>query len=138
MRIGLWAPFVSRAAAAAALAMLGACAVVPPEAPTHRLSAAAVAAVRLDPAAAVAALNAYRKGKGLEPVRLDPALSGMAERQAKAMAGGETFCRTTSPAQFPARLAASGIDDVEGRREPRRRLHEPCRSDDRLAQILRP
>ncbi len=102
--------FVSRAAAAAALAMLGACAAVPPESrPAHRLSAGAIAAVRLDPAAAVTALNAYRASKGLKPVRLDPALAAMAERQATAMAAGNVLSHDAAGA-FPARLAAGGID----------------------------
>ena len=53
---------------------LASCASLPPESgSTHRLSAKAIASVRLDPAAAAAALNAYRAGKGLGPVRLDPA-----------------------------------------------------------------
>jgi len=69
----------------AALALAG-CASAPEPRRAHPYSAAEVAAVRLDPAAAVAALNAYRTGKGLKPVRFDPALSTMAERQAKAMA----------------------------------------------------
>ena len=90
--------------------MLAACAAVPPESrPAHRLSAGAIAAVRLDPAAAAAALNAYRAGKGLKPVRLDPALAAMAERQAMAMAAGNVLSHDVAGA-FPARLAASGID----------------------------
>jgi uncharacterized protein YkwD len=101
--------FVSRAAAAAALAMLGACAAVPPESrPAHRLSAG-IAAVRLDPAAAATALNAYRAGRGLKPVRLDPALAAMAERQAKAMAAGNVLSHDVAGG-FPARLEQSGVD----------------------------
>jgi len=92
------------------LLALAACASVPPESgSTHRLSAQAIAAVRLDPAAAVAALNAYRAGKGLKPVLLDPALAAMAERQAKAMAAGNVLSHDVA-GPFPARLTESGID----------------------------
>ncbi len=93
----------------AALAVAG-CAAEPPESRlVHAHSAAAIAAVRLDPAAALADLNAYRAGKGLKPVRLDPALAAMAERQAKAMAAGNVLSHDVAGA-FPARLAQSGID----------------------------
>ena len=95
-------------AALAALALAG-CAAEPPEPRLARHSAAAIAAVRLDPAAAVVALNAYRAGKGLKPVRLDPALTAMADAQAKAMASGNVLSHDVAGA-FPARLAASGID----------------------------
>jgi uncharacterized protein YkwD len=92
----------------AALGLAG-CAAEPPEPRLAHHSAAAIAAVRLDSAAAVAALNAYRAGKGLKPVRLDPALTAMADAQAKAMAAGNALSHDVAGA-FPARLAASGID----------------------------
>jgi uncharacterized protein YkwD len=92
----------------AALSLAG-CAAEPPEPRFARISAAALAAVRLEPAAAVAALNAYRAGKGLRPMRLDPALTAMAEAQAKAMAAGNVLSHDVAGA-FPARLAANGID----------------------------
>jgi len=92
----------------AAFALAG-CATEPPEPRLAHHSAAAIAAVRLDPAAAAAALNAYRAGKGLQPVRLDPALTAMADRQAKAMAAGNVLSHDVAGA-FPARLAGSGID----------------------------
>jgi len=91
-----------------ALALAG-CAAEPPEPRLAHHSAAAIAAVRLDPAAAAAALNAYRAGKGLKPVRLDPALTAMADAQAKAMAAGNVLSHDVAGA-FPARLAESGID----------------------------
>ena len=93
----------------AALALAD-CAAEPPEPRlAHAHSAQAIAAVRLDPAAAAAALNAYRAGKGLKPVRLDPALTAMADAQAKAMAAGNVLAHDVA-GLFPARLAASGID----------------------------
>ncbi len=91
------------------LALAGCAAESPEPRLTHARSAAAIAAVRLDPAAAVAALNTYRAGKGLRPVRLDPALTAMAERQAKAMATGNVLSHGVAGA-FPTRLAESGID----------------------------
>ena len=89
--------------------VLAGCATEPPAPRLSRHSAAAIAAVRLDPAAAVVALNAYRAEKGLKPVRLDPALTAMADAQAKAMAAGNVLSHDVAGA-FPARLAASGID----------------------------
>jgi hypothetical protein len=44
-----------------------------------------IAAVHVDPAAAAAMLTAYRAAHGLGAVRLDPALTAMAQRQADAM-----------------------------------------------------
>ncbi len=92
----------------ASLALAG-CAGEPEPRLTHRLSPQAIAAVRLDPNAAVSALNAYRASKGLKTVRLDPAMTAMAERQAKAMATGNVLSHDVAGA-FPARLAESGID----------------------------
>ena len=92
----------------AALALAG-CAAEPPEPRLSHRSAAAIAAVRLDPAAAVAALNAYRAEKGLKPVKLDPALTAMADAQAKAMAAGNVLSHEVAGA-FPSRLAAHRVD----------------------------
>lgn len=88
---------------------LAGCAAEAPEPRFARISAAALAAVRLELAAAVAALNAYRAGKGLRPMRLDPALTAMAEAQVKAMAAGNLLSHDVAGA-FSARLAANGID----------------------------
>lgn len=93
----------------AAFALVG-CAAEPPEPRlAHPHSAAAIAALRLDPAAAAAALNVYRAGKGLKPVRLDAALTAMADAQAKAMAARNVLSHDVAGV-FPARLAANGID----------------------------
>ena len=69
----------------------------------------ALAAVHVDPAGAAAMLNAYRKSKGLGPVRLDPALSAMAQRQADAMVAANALSHDVAGG-FAARLAAAGID----------------------------
>jgi hypothetical protein len=96
---------------AAALALVGCAAGI--EEPQRRVwSAKDLAAVRLDPAAAAADLNAYRAAKGLPPIRLDPALSAMAERQAKAMASAGAISHDAA-GSFQSRLAASGIDATE-------------------------
>jgi uncharacterized protein YkwD len=71
-----------------------------------------LAAVRLDPQAVVASLNAYRASHGLGPVRLDPALTAMAQRQADAMVAGNALSHTVG-GTFQARLAASRIDASE-------------------------
>jgi len=96
----------------AALAVAG-CAADPPEPGfKHAYSTAAISAVRLDPAAATAAINTYRAGKGLRPVRIDPALTAMAERQAKAMAASGALSHEVA-GSFSSRLAGSGIDTTE-------------------------
>ncbi len=71
-----------------------------------------VAAVRLDPAAAAAALSAYRASHGLGPVRLDPALSAMAQRQADAMVAANALSHNAAGG-FSTRLASAGIDTSE-------------------------
>ncbi len=72
----------------------------------------AVAAVHVDPAAAAAALNAYRASRGLGAVRLDPALTAMAQRQADAMVAADALSHDV-PGSFPSRLAGAGVDTTE-------------------------
>jgi uncharacterized protein YkwD len=98
-------------AAGLALLTLGACASAPPE-PRLVHARSALASVRLDPAAATAELNAYRASKGVHPVRLDPALSAMAETQAKAMAVGDAVSHDVA-GSFRSRLTASRINATE-------------------------
>jgi len=64
--------------------------------------------VHLDPAAAEAAINAYRASHGLKPLRLDPTLTTMAQRQADAMVAGDALSHTVG-GPFTTRLAAAGI-----------------------------
>jgi uncharacterized protein YkwD len=54
-----------------------------------------------------------RAEKGLKPVRLDPALTAMAERQAQALAASGTISHDVASA-FSSRLAASGINAAAG------------------------
>lgn len=68
-----------------------------------------LATVRADPAEAVRILNAYRTGKGLGPVRLDPALTAMAQRQSDAMAAGDSLSHDAA-GSFTSRIAAAGLD----------------------------
>ena len=89
------------------------CAVGPEPGPVYRPAATALAKVRLDPVAATAKLNAYRAEEGLNPVRLDPALTAMAERQAQAMAQSGTMSHEVA-GSLSARLAASGINAPTG------------------------
>jgi uncharacterized protein YkwD len=72
----------------------------------------AVAAVHVDPAAAAAALNAYRVSRGLGPMRLDPALTAMAQRQADAMVAADALSHDVA-GSFPSRLAGAGVDTTE-------------------------
>ena len=55
----------------------------------------------------------YRAEKGLNPLRLDPALTAMAERQAQAMAQSGTMSHDVA-GSLSARLAASGINAPAG------------------------
>ncbi len=71
-----------------------------------------VAEARLDPDAAVAALTAYRASHGLGPVRLDPDLTAMAQRQADAMVAANTLSHDVA-GSFSDRLASAHIDMTE-------------------------
>jgi hypothetical protein len=68
-----------------------------------------LASVHVDPAAATAMLTAYRASQGLGPVRLDPALTAMAQRQADAMVAANALSHDVG-GSFSARLAAAGVD----------------------------
>ena len=110
----LLAPTHSEFVLAGVIALaLAACASEPPETRLVRAhSARAIAAVRLDPAAAAAELNGYRATRGLASVRLDPALIAVAERQAKAMAAADAISHDVA-GSFASRLAGSGIVGTE-------------------------
>ena len=107
---GLTAARGRGSAGLAALLALSGCASAP-EAPIRAPSHAALAAVRLVPAAATTELNAYRASRGLKPVKLDSALNAIAERQAQAMAASGQVSHDIAGA-FPARLAAAKIDSA--------------------------
>ena len=94
------------------LAVTG-CSVAPESRSAQAPLAATLAKARLDPVAATAELNAYRAEKGLNPLRLDPALTTMAERQARAMAESGTMSHDVA-GSLSARLAASGINAPTG------------------------
>jgi uncharacterized protein YkwD len=72
-------------------------------------SVARLAAVRVDPAEAGRLLNAYRASRGLGPLRLDPALTAMAQTQADAMVADNALSHTVG-GSFAARVHAAGID----------------------------
>ncbi len=69
----------------------------------------ALADVHVDPAAAAATLTAYRAAHGLGPVRLDPSLTAMAQRQADAMVAANQLSHDVAGG-FVARLLGAGID----------------------------
>ncbi len=68
-----------------------------------------VANVHVDPAAAAAMLNAYRRSRDLGPLRLDPALMALAQRQADATAAADDLSHDLGGG-FSSRLAAAGVD----------------------------
>jgi len=70
-----------------------------------------VAAVSLDPAQAGRILNAYRASQGLGPVRPDPRLMAMAQRQADAMVAANALSHDAG-GSFSARIHAAGVDSA--------------------------
>lgn len=99
------------AAALATLAVLVAgCASAPRQAgPVNAKSAERLAAVRLDSAAATRILNGYRTSHGLKPVRLDPTLTVMAQRQANAMVASNSLSHDAG-GSFRSRVHAAGLN----------------------------
>ena len=70
---------------------------------------ATAAAVTADAAAAAAAVSAYRKSRGLGPVTVDPKLTAIAARHAKAMAKWNKMAHVLfGEFSFAARLSAGG------------------------------
>lgn len=66
----------------------------------------------VDPAAAAAMLSDYRKGKGLSTVSVDPVLTQVAQRQAKAMAAADSLSHTVGGRTLTARLKTAGFDGL--------------------------
>jgi uncharacterized protein YkwD len=93
-----------------AAVLLAGCAGEPRRAgPISARTAERLAAARVDPAAATRILNAYRAGRGLGPVRLDPALTAMAQRQADAMVARNEMSHDAG-GSFSARVASGDLD----------------------------
>jgi uncharacterized protein YkwD len=106
----LFAPLLSRRAALVLPLWLAACAsdlVETPPIPRGKLDA-----VRLDRAEATAWLNSYREKSGLAPVRLDPELSEIAQKQADAMASADKVSHEVN-GSFAVRLAAKSVSASE-------------------------
>jgi hypothetical protein len=68
-----------------------------------------IAAVHVDPAAAAAMLTAYRAAHGLGAVRLDTALTAMAQRQADAMVAANELSHDVA-GSFSSRVLTSHIN----------------------------
>ena len=65
----------------------------------------------VDPGAAAAMISAFRKGSGLAAVTVDPTLSAIAAKHAKAMAAEDKLAHVLpGEGSFPARLAAGRYD----------------------------
>jgi uncharacterized protein YkwD len=95
------------------LALTGGCSEAPEPRAVYAPPATSIAKVRLDSVDATAKVNAYRAEKGLNPIRLDPTLTAMAERQAQAMAKSGAMSHDVA-GSFSTRLAASGINAPTG------------------------
>jgi uncharacterized protein YkwD len=93
------------------VAALGGCAETTDNAPINPHAASEIAALRLNPAAATAMLNAHRASRAVGAVRLEPALNAMAQRQADAMAAANAMSHDVA-GSFPSRLAASGVESA--------------------------
>jgi uncharacterized protein YkwD len=101
---------ISRLAALALACLCASCAGESRRAtPLDQRSVERLAAVRVDPAAASRILNGYRASRGLGPVRLDPALTAMAQRQADAMVAANTLSHDAG-GSFQARVSGAGLD----------------------------
>jgi len=100
---------LDKAVALAAAMSVAGCAAPSPRAPPSAQALRALEAVHLDPAAAAAMLNAYRASHGLGPVRLDPALLTLAQRQADAMVAGDALSHDVAGSFF-TRIEAAGVD----------------------------
>lgn len=79
------------------------------EGPRDPRTAERLNAVSLDPAQAGRILNAYRASNGLGPVRPDPRLMAMAQRQADAMVAANSLSHDAG-GSFSSRIHAAGID----------------------------
>lgn len=92
--------------------LLAACAGAPrKEGPLDPAKVEKLASVSLDPASAGRILNAYRAGQGLGPLRPDPRLMAMAQRQADAMVAKNALSHDAG-GSFGARVQAAGIDSA--------------------------
>jgi cysteine-rich secretory family protein len=77
--------------------------------PVNPANLRALAAVHVDPSGAAAILTAYRASHGLGSVKLDPALTAMAQRQADAMVAANALSHDVG-GNFTQRILASGLD----------------------------
>jgi len=94
---------------AAALGLASCGGQTPRSGPLGAQALRALAAVHVDPAGAAAMLTAYRASHGLGPVRLDPALTAMAQRQADAMVARNEFSHDVA-GSFASRVESSHLD----------------------------
>lgn len=93
----------------ATLALAGCSTVAPPVATTPGVyQSQSAPGARLDKQAAADMVTEFRRGRGLGPVALDPALNRMAEAQAAAMARSGKLSHDVG-GSFKERIAQSGI-----------------------------
>jgi uncharacterized protein YkwD len=98
-------------AAAALAAMLSGAPCAPQQGSAQAFTAdLAAPGQRIDAEQARATLSAYRLNAGLPPLRHDPALSALAQREAEAMARAD---KPASAAELKRRLARDGVGGSE-------------------------
>lgn len=103
-------PLIPRLAGLAIALLAAGCAGEPRRTtPLDSRAAERLVAVSLDPAEAGRIFNAYRASQGLGPVRLDPVLTAMAQRQADAMAKANVLSHDAG-GSFASRVHAAGLD----------------------------
>ncbi|POR56777.1 CAP domain-containing protein [Bosea psychrotolerans] len=78
-------------------------------APLGATATARLATVKLDTVAATRIFNSYRASHGLGPVKLDPTLTAMAQRQANAMAAANTLSHDAG-GSFVSRVHGAGLN----------------------------
>ncbi|MBB3974779.1 CAP domain-containing protein [Hansschlegelia beijingensis] len=100
--------FIGAACIALALAGCSSTAPTPPATTPGLYQSQSKAGATLDRRAAAEMVSEFRRGRGLGPVTLDPALNRMAEEQANAMARDNKLSHETSAGSLKARIARSG------------------------------
>jgi len=110
-----WPAAPALALAAGVALVLAGCSEAPPRRAASPLYASlAQPGARLDPQLAASLINDYRRGLGLAPVRIDPALMRAAEARVGAVAGASSLA-LPGEKDVLKRLAAAGISATRAR-----------------------
>lgn len=111
-----WPAALALAAAGGVALVLAGCSEVPParRAASPLYASLAQPGARLDPQLAASLINDYRRGLGLAPVSIDPALTRAAEARV-AMVAGASSLALPGEKDVLKRLAAAGIPATRAR-----------------------